>query len=363
MIDRDNSNGIRKLPGNGKQRGVAIITALLIVTIAATVSITISSKLQLDVRRTSNMVAKDQANFYLLAAESWSQRILRQDKKDNSVDGLSEDWAIELPPIPVAGGSIRGRLTDLHSCININSLIVGAPVNSPGIDAAAEEASELAEDAEGAAEAEGIEEQDTKIGGVRKSTQVRLNQLFTNLEIDSSLTQSITDWIDDDLNTTNPNGAEDGYYLNLEKPYHTANAYLQSISELRMIKGFEDSKIYNLVKDHLCAFIPDGGSVAINVNTASSEVLKSLSAKMTDNIVKDIIDRRDEELFKDISDFTSFAKLETIIEDKTLLTTSSDYFLLRTQAVIGPANRIMYSIIHRNDNGETRVISRVYRTL
>ena len=108
-----------------RQRGVAIITALLIVTIAATVSITISTQLQLDVRRTSNMIAQDQAMFYLLAAEEWSQRILREDKKDNNFDALSETWAFELPPLPVTGGSIQGKISDLHSCININSLVTG----------------------------------------------------------------------------------------------------------------------------------------------------------------------------------------------------------------------------------------------
>ena len=44
-----------------RQRGVAIITALLIVAIATTISISISTRLQLDVRRTGNLIAGDQA--------------------------------------------------------------------------------------------------------------------------------------------------------------------------------------------------------------------------------------------------------------------------------------------------------------
>lgn len=306
------------------QQGVAIITALLIVTIAATVSITISTRLQLDVRRTSNMIAQDQASFYLIAAEAWSQRILRQDKEDSTIDDLSEDWAVELPPLPVAGGSIQGKLTDLHSCININSLLEGGAVNT--------------------------------------ITESRLTQLFKNLGLDNNSTQAIEDWIDSDLETTNPNGAEDGYYLNLEKPYRPANTTLQSVSEMRLIKGFEDSKDYQQVKDHLCAFIAND-KLSINVNTASAEVLKSLSADMTDNLVKDIIEHREEKPFNDLKEFTSFSRLDTIIKDTTKLSTSSDYFLLRTQAIIGQANKIMYSIIYRDDSGKTEIISRVYRTL
>ncbi len=308
-----------------RQQGVAIITALLIVTIAATVSMTISTRLQLDVRRTGNMIAQDQADFYLFAAEEWSQRILRQDKKDSTVDGSTEVWATELPPLPVPGGSIQGTLTDLHSCININALMEGNAVDA--------------------------------------STQARLNQLFNNLGITGNFTQAISDWIDTDLETSNPNGAEDGYYLNLEQPYRTANTPLQSLSEIRLIKGFEDSEIYNTVKDHLCAFIANSNDVTINVNTASIEVLKSLSSDMTEQLVTDIIERRDEELFDNIKEFTSFAKLGTIIKDTTKLSTSSDYFLLRTQAIIGQANKVMYSIIYRDNDGKTEIISRAQRTL
>ena len=325
-------------PGHRRQQGVAIITALLIVTIATIVSITISTRLQLDVRRTSNMVASDQANFYLLAAEEWTQRILREDKKDNTVDGLSEPWAIELPPLPVAGGSIQGKLTDLHSCININSLII----TQPGIN---------------------TETGETNASIINATTQARIDQLFRNQGIDNKLLQAIIDWMDNDLKTSNPDGAEDGYYLNLEKPYHTANAPLQSITELRLIKGFEDSKVYFKVKESLCAFIPIAGDISININTASAEVLKSLSPTMTDDLVKSIIEKRDEELFNDVKEFTSFAKLDTIIKDSTQLATSSDYFLLRTQAVISQANKVMYSIIYRDNAGKTEVISRVYRTL
>ena len=313
-------------PFNAKrQQGVAIITALLIVTIATTVSITISTRLQLDVRRTGNLIALDQAQFYLLAAEEWSQRILRKDKEDSTFDSLDEDWAIELPPIPVDGGSIQGRLTDLHACLNINSLVTGNAVDA--------------------------------------TTKDRLSRLFNRLGVKGDLTQAIADWIDSDLETSNPNGAEDGYYLNLEVPYRTANTRLHSVSELRLVKGFEEFETFDLVESHLCAFIIDGGEIAINVNTASAEVLQSLSAEMTESMVDEIIERRNEEPFTDLKEFTSFAKLGTIIKDTEKLSTSSEYFLLRTQAIIGQANKVMYSIIYREESGETKIISRTQRTL
>ena len=308
-----------------QQRGVAIITALLIVTIATTISITISTRLQLDIRRTGNLIAQDQAHFYLLAAEEWSQRILRQDKEDSKTDDLSEAWAVQLPPLPVDGGSIQGTLTDLHACININSLV--------------------------------------KDGVINDSTKNRLSQLFKNLGLENDLTQAIADWIDADLETTNPNGAEDGYYLNLETPYRAANSPIYSVSELRLIRGFEDSETFQQIKPYVCAMPTNNEETSININTASAEVLQSLSAKMTENLVSDILKHRDETPFNDLKEFTKFSKLGTIIKDKENLSTSSDYFLLRTQAIIGQANKVMYSIIYRDETGATRIISRTQRTM
>ena len=155
-----------------RQRGVAIITALLIVAIATTVSVTISTRLQLDVRRTGNIIAGDQAYLYTLAAESWSQRILKDDREDNEIDHLGENWAIELPPLPVEGGYIKGKLSDLQSCFNLNSVLGGAD---------------------------------------NKLASTRLDRLLTNLGIDKGGTQAIIDWLDDDLQTTIPDGAEDVY--------------------------------------------------------------------------------------------------------------------------------------------------------
>ncbi|MDT8281537.1 MAG: type II secretion system minor pseudopilin GspK [Gammaproteobacteria bacterium] len=307
-----------------KQQGVAIITALLIVTIAATVSIAISTRLQLDIRRTGNLIAQDQALFYIMAAEEWSQRILRQDKKDSSIDSLDESWATELPPLPVDGGTIQGKLTDLQACININSLVDKNAVNA--------------------------------------TTKTRLSQLFAKLKISGDLTQAIADWIDTDMEASTPNGAEDDYYLNLESPYRTANTALQSISELRLIKGFEDSVIYNRVKPYLCAYPNTNGITAVNINTASAEVLQSLSTDMTEEIANNILEHRAEEAFKDIKEFTGFANIESLKKAENI-STGSDYFLLRTQAIIGQANMVMYSIIYRDAEGKTTIVSRTQRTL
>ena len=305
------------MTGIVRQQGVAIITALLIVAIATTVSITISTRLQLDVRRTGNMIAGDQAYLYTLAAESWAQRILRDDRQNSETDHLGEDWAIELPPIPVDGGFILGKLTDMQSCFNLNNLL--------------EANSDTAQ------------------------SRVRLERLLANLGIDKTYVQGIIDWIDNDLQTTIPDGAEDVYYMNLDQPYRTANTRMLSVSELRLIKGFEDTEIYNTLLPHVCAF---GVSTPINVNTASAEVLRSLADDLTDSEVEKIITQRSETAFNDINEFTSFNDLKKKITSTDGLSVDTEYFMLTTESTIGQVRVISYSLIHRTSDAGTTVVVR-----
>ena len=305
------------MTGMVRQQGVAIITALLIVAIATTVSITISTRLQLDVRRTGNMIAGDQAYLYTLAAESWSQRILRDDRQDNQTDHLGEDWAIELPPIPVDGGYILGKLTDMQSCFNLNNLL--------NADA------------------------DTSL------SRARLERLLSNLGLDKDYAQGIIDWIDNDLQTTTPDGAEDVYYMNLDQPYRTANTRMLSVSELRLIKGFEDTEVYNTLLPHVCAF---GVNTPINVNTASAEVLRSLADDLTESEVEKIIEQRNETAFNDVNEFTSFNNLKEKITSTEGLSVDTEYFMLTTESTIGQVRVISYSLIHRTGDAKTTVVAR-----
>jgi general secretion pathway protein K len=299
------------------QRGVAIITALLIVAIATTISINISTRLQLDVRRTANLLTADQAWQYTLAAESWSRRILQDDRKHNNIDHYGEDWAIELPPLPVEGGWIRGKLTDLQGCFNLDTLVQDGTIDELAVE--------------------------------------RFRRLLRNLELRPELTDAIVDWLDTDVQTTIPDGAEDGYYMNLEQPYRSANSTMLSPSELRLVKGFEDVAVYNRLLPHVCAF---GVVTPININTATAEVLRSLANNLTESDAAAIIAQRNENAFTDINDFLSFNNLKDIIKKFDGLSVSSDYFMLETESKIGQVQARMYSVIKRDNTGRTTVLAR-----
>lgn len=322
---------LRQIARAQRQKGVAIITALLIVTLAATISITISTRLQLDVRRTSNLIATDQAYVYSLLAEESLEIVLQdEDLRKGFIDLLIKD-GVARQPLVIDNASIEVEVTDLNACININSLV-------------------------------------SNNGTINKTTQTRLQQLFANSQISRDLTPAIIDWIDTDLTDTPSGGAEDGYYLNLEKPYRTAQIPLYSISELRLIRGFEDNKTYSRVKrlidgyydkelerqanPALCAYVSNGPT-PININTASVEVLESIQPDISEAQIAEVITNRTEEAL------TSIPAVFTTPDNLAL---ESSYYLLKSKVTIGNANKVMYSIIFW-DGQNSETVSRSQRTL
>ncbi|MCH8335435.1 MAG: type II secretion system minor pseudopilin GspK, partial [Proteobacteria bacterium] len=106
-----------------KDRGVALITAMLITALATMVAANLAWDNALDVRRTMVLLNRDQALQVALGAESWVISILRQDLEDSQTDHLGEIWASELPGLPIEGGEVFGAVTDLQGRFNINNLI------------------------------------------------------------------------------------------------------------------------------------------------------------------------------------------------------------------------------------------------
>jgi len=63
------------------QRGVALITALVVVAIAAGIAAAMIWETGLDTRRTETLTQGDQAMEYALGAESWAEQILARNAK------------------------------------------------------------------------------------------------------------------------------------------------------------------------------------------------------------------------------------------------------------------------------------------
>jgi general secretion pathway protein K len=298
------------------QRGVALVTALLIVSLVTVAAVAMATRQQIDIRRTANLVHGEQAYDYARAAESWGRVILRRDAAESEYDYLEEDWATALPPIEVEGGIVSGKIEDLQGRFNVNNLMT-----------------------------QGGENGDAEVEYFKRLLEV--------LGLEPDLVQALRDWIDPDIKVRFPDGAEDEYYLLQEPPYRAANRPLVSISELRLVKGFTP-EVMQVLLPHVTA-LPE--STPINVNTATPAVLQALHEELTADDVELLLLDREESGFATINDFLAHSALAGL-EISAGIDVKSDYFSILTDVLVGQSQAHLDSLLAR-DEKTTRILQRV----
>jgi general secretion pathway protein K len=297
------------------QRGVAIVMAIIVVAIGTMIAVSLMWRGTLDLRRTESALAADQGLMYVQGAEAWAADILRQDLVDSpESDNLGEPWAIELPPLPVDGGAIKGRLEDLQGRFNLNNLI--------GAD-----------------------------GKESLLARRQLERLLVRVEADPALAGAVVDWLDPDTELRFPSGGEDVVYSDADPPYRTANSMITSTSELMAVAGF-DRDIYRRLAPYITV-LPTG--TKLNVNTASDVVLSSLSDDIDLATATSMVEQRGDAEFVDID-----ATFEGLVEPDVLqeIDGVSEHFLLTATVTLGSNQLTMRSVLQRDRSGITRAVFR-----
>ena len=306
--------------GNGA-RGAALVTVLMIVALASVTVADIVAQQHTDIRLTRSREALGQARYVTQGAERWAAAVLYQDRKDSDIDSLDEDWATVLPPVPIAGGQVSGLIEDMQARINLNNLL-------------------------------------TSEGKVSAVDVERLQRLLNILELDPNLVLAIQDWVDADLQPSDPFGAEDDYYSNLERPYRAANRLFTSITELRLVRGIDD-EVYRVLAPHVSALPERAG---VNVNTASNTVLRSLGDHIGEILAEQFIGQREEEPFDNVQAFTKHALHGGEEIDQASLSVNSVFFRTRSDVELGPVSLQVSSWMQRSGNGVIRVYQRMRGT-
>ncbi len=140
----------------------------------------------------------------------------------------------------------------------------------------------------------------------------QLRDLFNELtgedeEKVNALYDAWLDWRDsDDLKRLH--GAEKEYYQSLEPAYQPRNGNLETLAEIRLIKGF-DEVFAELDLDSV--FTIYGTLPGVNPNLASAETLKLLPG-LDKDVLGELIARRREEAFKNIQDMKEFLDVDQL---------------------------------------------------
>jgi len=333
-----------------KQRGVALLAAMILVLAVTMILSNIFYRHQIEVSQAMASLHSDQALLIALSGEGWAMELLAEDPtggQPNQSDHYGEIWAQALPLLPVEGGTLTGCISDLQSKINVNNFRF---YGSQG-------------------------------QGSKRSLQADLNQLenmnivktWLNLlnlfEIPTSPARAATiiDWVDGDSAVTSSWGAEQPDYESFEPPRMVLNDEISDASELADIAGYNVQEAQMLLP--WISALPVTGpqtsgpmvSTPININTASSELLLALGGSFGQRFVDAVVEGRP---FSDIDTFEDHvenylglvvldSKGKTIEKAKQiwhqdLVSVATAHFKLYLKAEIGEAEIEVTSIMKRS---------------
>ncbi|MCK5723004.1 MAG: type II secretion system minor pseudopilin GspK [Gammaproteobacteria bacterium] len=304
-----------KLNIKHQEKGVALITVMLILALATILAVSMSSRQQLDIHRSANVFNFEQAYQYELGAEFWAKQILIRDQKDNEIDSFEDDWATVLPLLPIEGGQMKGQIEDLQARFNINNLVLDGKPQKLYID--------------------------------------RFKRLLRNLDLNEDMSAVIVDWIDSN-EQIGFSGAEDSEYLNLSPAYRAANQAMSDVSELLLIKDV-DFESYEKLRPFVCVL---KSNTAINVNTASAEVLSSIVKDITLEDAKSLVEDRKKEIYEKLESFLQHPLLKQKKVNNEGLSVSSNHFQLNSTVQIERISVEYTTILNRESNGSVRVLKR-----
>ncbi len=347
------------------QQGVALITVMLIVALASIIAAQMTTRLQTQMQRSTNISFNQQAYWYAMSAEAFSKRILIKAFKDEpKVTHLEQIWAAEAANSPVDFGEISGELSDLQSCLNLNALHPDAKTKAEADDRTSEKSStspnNKSEENNSATNTSG------KANRLPAATVLEL--LIINLNIDGigpfeaeAMVDALTDWLDSNDIISGTGGAEDNDYAAREFPYLAANSYLASVNELRLIEHFTPAVILALTP-FVCV-LPQNSQHLININTLDAEKPELLQALLDSSLdeAQDVLSARESSGYENLEDFYKLPELSKINMakwQKAQFDIDSQFFKLKTSARFNNSYFAMSSIMQVNETQQIQVISR-----
>jgi general secretion pathway protein K len=297
------------------------------------------SRLQLQVKRASNIKDNNQAYWYAMGAEQYAQKSIKfLLENSDGVINLNQQWS-EPFVYPLEGGGIQAQLLDMQSCFNINSL-QGGDQSSTGAG--------------------------TRSGPSER--QLAFKRLMTNINPDIStydidtFSDSLVDWLDADSNML-PQGAEDSEYESRQFPYLAANNLMAHKSELRLVNGASIEWLADVL-DQVCV-IPSDDQLKINVNTIDEEHAALLAGLTGLDLQQatSLLGNRPQDGWEDVSEFLAEPSVEALsLSDsrKEWFTVTTEYFILHTKTRYNKATFQLSTVFNASSDAGVKIIKREF---
>ncbi|NNJ92079.1 MAG: type II secretion system minor pseudopilin GspK [Gammaproteobacteria bacterium] len=303
---------ISPFPRKRKTGGVALVTVLLIVSIATVLVVSMTSKQYFSIRAQGNMQANVQAWQYVISLEQWATVVLNRDARENKTDSINDAWQLGIPETKVGQAFITAQISDLQGRLNVNNLI--------------------------------------KNNELSQTDYQVFQRLFSELGVDASILNAIVDWIDADSEPSYPGGAEDDYYMAQKPGMRSANQSVFELEELLDINGMTID-VFNTLIPHISA-LP--GYRVVNVNTATDKVLIALTKGLTQGDADNLIAYREGQVIDNIKEWHKLPQFASREVDASLVGTDSDFFGLDNFVKTDKYILTVFTALYR-ENGVTRV--------
>jgi general secretion pathway protein K len=292
------------------QRGIAVVTAIMIVALAAAIAAQVAFAHQVWLRQMENAADRGATDWLRRGALHWVSTALIDDAARGSTDHLGERWAQGLPTLPVEGGSIHVSIEDAQGRFNLNDLLRNNAASAPDIEI--------------------------------------FRRLLVVLSLQPALADALVDWIDAD-GEARPAGAEDIEYLNGKPSYRTGNQRLASVEELRLVRGF-DAKTVAALAPYVTVLPVDS---TINVNTAPAPVLSALIPGLDVASAQRIADKRLEDPFPTVAALAKSLPQGIPVPQGGTMDVKSGYFLVAIDTQIGRHERRTEALVSRAADGKS----------
>src|SRR5262245_48550593 len=300
--------GEKNKGGPGTERGAALVTILLAITLLTVVVVEFTYSAQVDHHLTYNALKALQATYLARSGVNLAMLALKNDTQKSSIDSLGDDWARVLPPLPAGEGVVLVRVNDEQGKLNLNALRNGS-------------------------------------GAINGRWREVAERLFDLQDLDPGLLDPLLDWLDSD-DFPEPRGAEKSHYLSLTPPYTPRNNLLLTLGELGLIEGFTPAVRARL---HQVVTVLPNSNTKINVNTAPLAVLVALFPSVDQVILERFLNSRGETPVHGPTDLRERLEFDprSAIDALTLIDVRSEFFAIQAFATVASVSQGLTVIVQR----------------
>lgn len=255
------------------QRGVALLTILLLVVSITVVAGAMLASQKIAIRRSGLLFDQNQLLQDINAGQQLAVTLIRADAKLNDTDSEQDIWAQPIPPYTLGGHSIDIELRDEGSRFNINNLYHNGAVDTAALAV--------------------------------------FQRLLTQLNLEPDIAVAVLDYQDADSEVYQDGGDENVVYAqqsNRGADTALPNQALLSIDQLAEVKGV-DAQVLATLRPYITAvpyYLP------ININTASPVLLAALVEGASSQQMQSIVELRAKQAFSSVDDVWQLPVLSSV---------------------------------------------------